>query len=195
MKRHGLWRFHFEAKAVRERFTSYAVRWWIEDERERVIRLIDSIHAGYGGRWTYSNADAIVVCAKRYMRRYGGVRTVGQWNELVKRIARRAGYDHHTTIKAASLHYAHRDKSPIYFHDLDFGCARTGRPYARFSISQIEDRRYLISLARQRRELKEREEELAKRGALIEAMWEAKAAVKAINDAINAAKTAMKERA
>jgi hypothetical protein len=100
-KKHGLWRFHYEAKRVEK----HGARWWIDEELPMVRRLIESLHSGYGGRWTYSNADAIVTCAFRYVRRFKvECSTVRQWNELVAKIAGRCGYTHTSTMRSAQIH-------------------------------------------------------------------------------------------
>lgn len=109
MKRHGLWRFHRQAKSVKD------FRWWVPEETERVYRMIDALRVGYGAKAEYSNADAIVKCAKRYASLYrASIRTVGEWNGLVSRIAERAGFTHHATMRAAMIEGA-REKSRIRF--------------------------------------------------------------------------------
>jgi hypothetical protein len=193
-KRHGLWIFHYEARKARERYSDLAIRWWIDEEQGKLRRMIDCMYIGYGNRYTWSNADAILVCAKRYMRRFGGVHTVQQWNELVKRIAIRAGYTHHATMKSAEVHYEHRPKSPIFFHASHFGEGRAGRPYAKFRFQDIKERHMSILLAKRKRIEKENEERYAKHRHLIEQVWETKQAVNAINKAIKSAQAAIKER-
>ena len=96
MKRHGLWRFHYEAREVRRVYPDTAARWWIDEEVKRTYRMIECMHSGWGRVSMWSNADAIVVCARRYARLYKQpLINVGQWNELCRRIAKRAGLTHH----------------------------------------------------------------------------------------------------
>lgn len=194
-KRHGIWRFHYEATKARESFPHLSIRWWIDDERDLLARMIPCMYIGYGGRFSWSNADAIIVCAKRYARRFGGVRTVQQWNELVNRIAKRAGFTHHATLRAAEMHHEHRKGSPIFFHEQHFGEWRNGRPWAKFSAWDIQQRYIQMLAAKRARINRESEERYKKHRVILEQVREVKQAVNAINKAIKSAQAAMKERA
>lgn len=113
MKQHGLWRFYREARTVQQRL---GLRWWVEDEAPRIAGMIRALHSGYGRTLYPSNATAIMVCARRYMRMYRAqVRTVGEWNALCLRIAHRAGYTHASTLRACLLPGVYRDKSVVRF--------------------------------------------------------------------------------
>lgn len=149
MKSHGLWRFHHEARRVRELFPTYQVRWWIDSEIERVYRMIECVHSGYGRTAMFSNADAIVRCARRFARLYKqSIQNVGQWNALCERIAGRCGFTHSATMKSCLVNDAPRQKSIIHFSDFD---KEIGRPNIDRDFRQVMER--AARLASVRRQL------------------------------------------
>ncbi len=197
MKVHGLWRFHHEARKARELFKDLSIRWWVDEELEQCRRMMSVMHFGWGRRAQFSNADALVACAARYRRMYGGIRTVGEWNALILRIAKRSGYDHHTTLKSAQVHYAYRDKSPIFFHVSEHSW-KGDRACAKFALHEINERlrRAKQSSAERQRERKEKQDrEWFLRDRLIRKdLSEAQETVSLINNAIKSAKAAIKEK-
>jgi hypothetical protein len=194
MKRHGLWRFHYESTQARNRYKDVPMRWWIPEEEERCYRMISCMFMGQGWSNRWSNADALVVCAKRYARRFGGVRTVADWNALILLIAKRSGYTHYATLRSAEMHYTERRKSPIRFSDKHLGDGRSSRPYCRFSSPEIQARHAQIIEARRIREMNEQQQNESAKRAIFSQLWEAKQAIHDINKAIKSAQAAMKER-
>lgn len=160
--------------------------------------MIDFRHFGLGRNAQFSKADALAACAARYRRMFGGVRTVGEWNALIDRIAQRSGFNHHTTLTSAKMYYAHRSGSPIFFHD-EAANVRGARPYAKFLRRDIEERlsRLKLAIDRRKREREEIEAECRYQQWLRigKQINEAKETVRLINQATKAAVAAMKEKA
>lgn len=104
MKRHGLWAFHYEVKEALNYTKRHELRWWHDLERQKIRDLIACRHAGWGSSLMHSNADLIMLCAARYIRRFA-IRCVNlrQWVEICNRIATRAGMTHHMTVRKFSL--------------------------------------------------------------------------------------------
>lgn len=110
MKRHGLWRFHHQINAVRAIFPSaFDLRWWVRDELQQLNNLRQyRFNSSAFGDSFYTHARAIIRCANRYIRLYKQpVFRVADWNSLCWRIAARAHFDHHATLKACLLEHCH----------------------------------------------------------------------------------------
>jgi len=96
-KKHGLWVFHRAYRSAQRHGMS---PWWESEEAAaRLVRLHIAQH-GFNERIALPGlADRVIRCANRYARRFGGVRTVADWQRLALWIARRAGFDHQSTLR------------------------------------------------------------------------------------------------
>ena len=201
LKRHGLWRFHRLAKVA----LKHGVRWWVEDEAPRVHRLIQATYIGYGGKIGPSNADALIACAKRYIRRYN-IRcvTVEQWNDLIERLADRSGFDHHSTMRAALIQKCSKkvrlDWERPLWAETDKQCESIP-PSPKWSNEEIKERLDRMKAFKWRKKKEEEkrlqeqlEDQREQRWKSLCEIAETKQAVADINRAIKSAQAAMKER-
>jgi len=86
------------------------MRWWKDDEIEKLVRMMDVQRCGWGFGWD-SNGAVIARCANRYIRRNKLRVTVEGWQRLCSTIAKRCGYTHHMTEKVWSLRPDYRLES------------------------------------------------------------------------------------
>lgn len=151
MKRkvHGLWRFHRGIKQVQRTYeTARNLRWWVDEERFLLLDRYDTLFGTYWYRYAgYTHADAIVRCARRYIRMFAPqIRRVAEWNDLVLRIANRAEFTHHATINAVLIKHSLPRSLVRWFNDSD----DTQRPWA-YIEDQVRRRYERIKEARQKR--------------------------------------------
>lgn len=152
MKRHGLWAFHYEARQALEYYRRPDLRWWNDLEIEKIRSLVSARHCGYGRNLMHSNADLVMVCAARYIRRFG-LRCVNlrQWIEICARIAKRAGFCHHMTVRKFSLDngYGNRRNPRITIHLLgEVGSLRHVSVEAKWYPHDVEERAKQLQAAR-----------------------------------------------
>jgi hypothetical protein len=132
MKKCGLWRFHREARAVRERTGN---RWWVDDELEAVYNGISYSNISTGWNNKITNANLITKCAKRFCSLYSvPLRTVADWHTVVEYIAQKSGLEHSSTMKALRIDRG-RDKSPLRWY--------LGRKHDEFSLPHAMPMDYL----------------------------------------------------
>jgi hypothetical protein len=100
-----------------------------------------------------SLAERVIRCTNRYARRFGGVRTVADWQELALHIADRAGFTHQATIRAITFDNF-RSRSLICIgktqdHECRF-------PWPKWSSREVCERAKKINAVRQERLRQER---------------------------------------
>lgn len=191
-KRHGRWRFFYEARMAREQYADYSLRWWIPEEEERVYRMIECRHSGYGRTMMHSNATAVIRCANRYIRLHGVRRVTAQdWNNLCNLIAERAGFTHHATIRAFSHCQSEvRPSSVVTPHAIYGKRAEYVPPQP---IATIEALMARMAVWRQLRAVRNMSHS-RQRVRLYVMLREAKQELRKINESINSAKRALQAR-
>lgn len=132
----------------------------------------------------------IVRTAKRYMRLYGGIKTVADWNNLCERIGTRGGY-YPVSIRAAQIDYLYLSRSPIILYYPEDGTPvdEHERPRCRWFRWEIEDRLKKMRAAREARKLREQDQ----RQKAWDEIYQAKYDISQVNAALRRAKAKFKE--
>lgn len=151
-KRHGLWVFHRAYRSAQRHGVS---PWWESAEAAaRLVRLHVALH-GFNHRTAFpSLAERVIRVTNRYSRRFGGVRTVADWQKLAFEIAGRAEFDHKSTLRAL-VDIGYRSKSLISLEKLN--CNEFVFPSPKWALYEIKERAGRINAARLERLRQERE--------------------------------------
>lgn len=117
----GLWDFHKKWRgfiAWKKIMGCHDTKWWNEQgcNFDEFYSYLKSRSIPFDMRITKSSL--IIRCARRYIRRYGGARTVGAWNKLCARIAKDTGLTHHSTLRSAMIE-GRNGSRVIYGDDCD----------------------------------------------------------------------------
>jgi hypothetical protein len=175
----GLWVFHLYATEARKEHGERCEWWKGESELDRCLRY--KYWALKGNRRQMPQYELINICANRYARRFGGIETVGQWNALCRRIAKKGGFGF-SSVKHTVFEYDD-ERDPIVFENEFREYALTDRPFisARYKrlVAQQEERR--------------REEAERRRAEIWAEVLETKDELRLIRKAIATTKTALKE--
>lgn len=152
-KQHGRWVYHRAFKSARN--DSDGLEWWHgEEAAQRLLRRHLAMHA-WNERSAYASlAERVIRCANRYARRFGGIRTVADWQKLALRIAERAGFTHPSTLRAL-IFGSYRGESVIRIDTSPGGDLHL--PWPKWLAIEVLSRAEKINAVRQERLRQERE--------------------------------------
>lgn len=183
--RHGLWHIHRMYRLYRGK--DFQLQWWLD-----TVETYDLCMRAWRSRWIYGQeigyCTKIQICISRYNRRYPGViQTVGDYNELVRLIVKRSGWDHYTTLKAALLDGASQHSRITWsFYGDSFECV-----HSRFYSCSVRKRAENIARIRSERERLETEKHNNK---IWRQVWAVEDDLKAIRKSVREAKESLKQR-
>jgi hypothetical protein len=152
VKQHGRWVYHRAFKSARK--YSEGLEWWHSEEAAHMLLRRHMAMNAWNPRIAYASlAERVIRCTNRYARRFGGVRTVADWQKLALHIADRAGFTHQATIRAITFDNF-RSRSLICIgktqdHECRF-------PWPKWSARDVYERAKKINAARQERLRQER---------------------------------------
>jgi hypothetical protein len=129
--------------------------WWESEEAAASLVRLHIAQHGFNERIALPGlADRVIRCANRYARRFGGVRTVADWQRLALWIAGRAGFDHQSTLRKL-IDTGYRPRSLISLEKLPRD--EFYFPSPKRALYEIKERAASINAARIKRLRQERE--------------------------------------